>query len=72
MLFKNIYLKSLGFLLDKDNDNIIFTIQVIDEIEMIYEEDLKHWAQFYQKPYIIASLNPNISKVSNNDLYDGT
>ncbi|CAG8554825.1 10961_t:CDS:2, partial [Dentiscutata heterogama] len=27
------------------------------------------WVQFYQKPYIIASLNPNISNISNDDWY---
>ncbi|CAG8731834.1 23830_t:CDS:2, partial [Gigaspora rosea] len=27
------------------------------------------WVQFYQKPYIIALLNPKISKVSNNEWY---
>ncbi|CAG8474979.1 31609_t:CDS:2 [Racocetra persica] len=32
-------------------------------------ENIIDWVQFYQKPYIIASLNPNISKISNNDWY---
>ncbi|RIB22168.1 hypothetical protein C2G38_1025752 [Gigaspora rosea] len=38
-------------------------------IKLMTYENVIDWIQFYQKPYIIASLNPNISKISNNDWY---
>ncbi|CAG8781389.1 4329_t:CDS:10, partial [Cetraspora pellucida] len=45
------------------------TTENIDNIfnKLILNKDIIDWVQFYQKPYIITSLNPNISNISYND-----
>ncbi|CAG8659854.1 26152_t:CDS:2 [Racocetra persica] len=47
----------------------------VEEVDLIFNElfmsdkNLTDWVQYYKKHYIIASLNPNISKIPNNLWY---
>ncbi|CAG8795906.1 7480_t:CDS:2, partial [Racocetra persica] len=42
-------------------------VDIIFNKLLVSNENIIDWVQFYQKSYIIASLNLNISKISHND-----